>query len=242
MRYRHFVLFTGAFALSVVGVVACTTDPPAPAPAGTSGGTPSSSGTSGGTSGTSGGTSGTSGGTSGTSGGTSGGMVDSGGDGSAATFAVASTAYPEGGDIPKKYECVGGGGESKSPPLTWSGAPATTMSYAIVMRDLNYTPNGKPFIHWAIWDIPANVGLLPEGVEQTANPANVSGAKQAKFNDTVIGYFGPCSPSSVNTYEITLYAIPTGTLPGITTASTKIQAADAIDAAKIASAKLAGKS
>ncbi len=155
---------------------------------------------------------------------------------------MTSTAYTEGSTIPKKYECVSGGGESKSPPLAWSGAPATTMSYAIVMRDLNFTPNGKPFIHWAIWDIPSTAMGLPEGVEQTANPANVTGAKQAKFNDQVIGYYGPCSPSSVNTYEITLYAIPTATLGGVTTASTKIQAADAIEAAKVASTKLAGKS
>jgi len=116
------------------------------------------------------------------------------------------------------------------------------MSYAIVMRDLNFTPNGAPFIHWAIWNIPSALAVLPEGVAQTVEPANVSGATQAAFNAQVVGYYGPCSPSSVNTYEITLYAIPTAKVAGITGASTKIDAAAAIVGAASASAKLAGKS
>ena len=116
------------------------------------------------------------------------------------------------------------------------------MSYAIVMRDLSFTPNGKPFVHWVIWDIPGASKSLPEGVENTANPTNVAGAKQARFNASIIGYQGPCSPNSVNNYEITLYAIPTANMAGITTTTEKNAAADAIEAAKTASAKLTGKS
>jgi len=121
------------------------------------------------------------------------------------------------------------------------------MSYAIVMRDLDFVQNGAPFIHWVIWDIPSTTTSLPEGVAQTGQPANVPGAKQANFNQQVIGYYGPCSPNSVNRYELTLYAIPTATIAGITPAggqnpSTKIQAAAAIEAAKTASTKLQGKS
>ena len=47
----------------------------------------------------------------------------------------------------------------------------------------------------------------------------------------------PCS-----TYEITLYAIPTATMPGLTQQTAKGPAAQAIVDAAIASTKLAGES
>lgn len=119
-----------------------------------------------------------------------------------------------------------------------------TMSFALVMRDLNFKPppQNEPFIHWVIWDIPSSLTSLPEAVAATPNPPNVQGAKQAKFNALVTGYYGPCSLSSTNTYELTLYAIPQASISGITPATDKVEAAKAIEAAATASTKLSGKS
>jgi len=213
---------------------------------GTGGGSGAATGGAAGSGGSGGGQAGTggqsgSGGQAGSGGGAagSGGAVDGGGgQGGASGFALTSSAYTEGTMIPKKYECTSGGGQSVSPPLSWTAGPAGTQSYAIVMRDLDF--NG--FLHWVIWDIPGNLRALPENVQQVYQPSDPAGAKQAPFNGTVTGYYGPCSPSSVNTYELTIYAIPTATLAGLSQTSTKTQAADAIVAAATASAKLSGES
>jgi Raf kinase inhibitor-like YbhB/YbcL family protein len=166
--------------------------------------------------------------------------TDSNADVATGPFVVTSTAYTNGQKIPTKYECSSNGpGMNLSPPLAWSGAPAGTQSYAIVMRDLDFQ-NG--FIHWVIWDIPAGTQSLAENVEHVANPTTPAGAKQANFNGAITGYQGPCSPGGVNTYEITLYAIPTATVAGITPATAKAAAATAIVGAATATAKLAGES
>jgi hypothetical protein len=198
-------------------------------------------------SGTSGGPTADSGGTAEQDGSSSGNPADSGNttdtstaDSATGPLVVTSTAYANGQPIPTKYECSSNGpGMNVSPPLAWSGGPAGTQSYAIVMRDLDFQ-NG--FIHWVIWDIPASSLSLAENVEHAANPTVPAGAKQAAFNGSITGYQGPCSPGGVNTYEITLYAIPTATIAGITTATAKAAAATAIVNAATATAKLAGES
>jgi len=155
-------------------------------------------------------------------------------EGGAAAFALTSTAYTEGEVIPEVYECENGGGDNISMPLTWTAGPAGTLSYAIMMRDLDF--NGG-FEHWAIWDIPGNVLALPEDVEHVFEPADPDGAKQAGG-----GYLGPCSPNSVNTYELTVYAIPVATIPGLDQNSSKAEAEAAIVEAASASATLSGES
>src|SRR5262245_28233171 len=42
-----------------------------------------------------------------------------------ANFSLTSTAFQNGGSIPKKYTCQG---ENISPPLAWGGVPAGTQS------------------------------------------------------------------------------------------------------------------
>src|SRR5262249_36121416 len=149
----------------------------------------------------------------------------------------------QGATIPTKYECSSNGpGQNISPPLAWGSGPAGTQSYAIVMRDLDNIQGGQPFIHWAIWDIPGSVHSLAEGVEHAYQPQTPSGAKQAKFDNNITGYQGPCSPSSVNTYEITVYAIPTATMAGLNQQTTKINAAAAIVGAATATTKFSGES
>lgn len=164
---------------------------------------------------------------------------EGGGQGGGAAMMLTSTAFAEGMPIPEQYVCEGGGGDNISPPLSWTAGPAGTQSYAVVMRDLDYM-NG--FLHWVIWDIPATVTSLPEGVEGVFEPSDPAGAKQANFGAGVVGYFGPCSPSSINTYQFTVYAIGEATLPGLDQQSSIEEAADAVVAAEIASTTLSGES
>lgn len=159
-------------------------------------------------------------------------------------FALTSSAYEEGATIPLRYECgppivPDGPGENVTPALAWTDGPPGTMSYAIVMRDRD----AGNLVHWVLYDIPASVRSLPEGVASGHELASPAGAHQAEIQGSgYFGYFGPCSPGRVNTYEITVHALPSATLPGADRSITENAAAAAIEAAAIASATLSGES
>jgi Raf kinase inhibitor-like YbhB/YbcL family protein len=135
-------------------------------------------------------------------------------------FALESSAFENGAMLPAEHRCSG----TPSPPLRWSGAPADTKSFAVILRDLDFA-NG--YLHWIIYDIPATTTELPAGVPVGYEPSSPAGAKQA----TVIaqGYFGPCSIRSVNTYEFTLYALDVDTLSDFTETSVAADVAAGIE-------------
>lgn len=222
---------TGAAAVVAVTVMLCA------ASCGDDSGSGGSSSTAGGTTVTSS-TTGATGATT-TTGATTSSTTQSSTSTGSGAFELTSSVLMEGGTIPEEHECTSGGGQNVSPPLSWTAGPAGTMSYAIVMRDLDFMSG---FIHWVIWDIPSDVTSLPAGVEGVYQPSVPAGAKQAPFNAGTIGYFGPCSPNSVNTYEFTVYAVGTATIPGLDDQSTKQEAEAAIVGAAIGSATLSGES
>ena len=75
---------------------------------------------------------------------------------------VESTAFSQGGMIPSIYTCDG---KDVSPPLTWTGGPAGTKSYAIISDDPD-APGGT-WVHWVIYNIPASITSLPENLPKT---------------------------------------------------------------------------
>jgi Raf kinase inhibitor-like YbhB/YbcL family protein len=185
-------------------------------------------GNSAGSGGATGGTGGAAAGAGGSIAGGNGG-ASTGGSGGNAPFELVSTAFKEGAEIPLKYKCdkVNPQGENMSPPLSWGPGPAGTKSYAVVLMHLP-TPE-----HWVIWDIPAAVTSLPENIEHQPKPAMPAGAKQSYAmldGFTGSGYLGPC-PQAVGqpqTYQFTLYALDTETLPGLTDSSSPGEAANVV--------------
>jgi Raf kinase inhibitor-like YbhB/YbcL family protein len=120
--------------------------------------------------------------------------------GHAMSFAVESTAFAEGGTIPKKYTCHG---SDLSPELTWSGAPAGTQSLALIADDPD-APVGT-WTHWIVWNIPPQ-STLQEGVAKVETLSN--GALQGKNDFKGIGYGGPCPPAGKpHRYFFKLYAL-----------------------------------
>jgi Raf kinase inhibitor-like YbhB/YbcL family protein len=75
------------------------------------------------------------------------------------TFVLNSPAFRDGEAIPSRYTDEG---ENVSPPLEWSGAPAGTRSFALIMNDQD-APGGT-FYHWGVYDIMPERNLLPEGI------------------------------------------------------------------------------
>ncbi|WP_051385344.1 YbhB/YbcL family Raf kinase inhibitor-like protein [Actinokineospora inagensis] len=162
-----------------------------------------------------------------------------------AAFTLSSAAFANGGTIPKVHECTSGGGndpakKNQSPPLTWSGAPAAAKSYAIVMRDLD----NNNLIHWVIYDIPPSTTALPQNVDHAYKPSVPAGARQVYYRGSasLYGYQGPCSPTTVNTYEFVVYALNQASLTNLNTTSTTQTAARVIAAASLGTARTTGES
>lgn len=119
------------------------------------------------------------------------------------SFEIASTAFSNGGMIPKKFTCDG---PDVSPPLRWTGALAATRSFALIMDDPD-APVGT-WVHWVLYNLPANTTELPEGVEKQEQLAN--GATQGRNDFRRIGYGGPCPPPGTpHRYYFKLYALDT---------------------------------
>lgn len=117
------------------------------------------------------------------------------------SFTVKSTAFPNGGEIPKKYTCDDA---DLSPELTWDGVPAGTQSLALIADDPD-APMGT-WTHWLIWNIPAKATRLPEDAPKVNLLDN--GARQGGNDFKRVGYGGPCPPpGKPHRYYFKLYAL-----------------------------------
>ena len=118
-----------------------------------------------------------------------------------AAFKLTSSAFKNNEQIPRKYTCEG---QDISPPLKWEGYPAGTKSFALIVEDLD-APGGV-FTHWIMYNIPAGVSELKEGVKPVEELS--SGAMQGVNDFKKIGYRGPCPPpGKTHRYVFKLYAL-----------------------------------
>jgi Raf kinase inhibitor-like YbhB/YbcL family protein len=121
--------------------------------------------------------------------------------GGAMSFQISSTSFSPNGMIPKKFACEG---PDVSPQLSWSGAPAGTKTFALIMDDHD-APAGM-WVHWVLYNLPANAKELPEGVEKQEQIS--SEALQGRNDFRTIGYGGPCPPpGKPHRYFFKLYAL-----------------------------------
>ncbi len=154
-------------------------------------------------------------------------------------FKLSSSAFDAGKPIPRKYS---GEGNDVSPPLAWDGAPEGTKEFALICDDPD-APTPKPWVHWVIYGIAADVRQLPEGVKREPQLREPVAAKQGKNSwdsGATIGYRGPMPPPGHGThrYHFKLYAldIPLELAPS----ATKDQLLAAIKGHVLAEAELIG--
>ena len=112
-----------------------------------------------------------------------------------AKMRLASTAFDDGGTIPKRFTCSG---EDVSPPLGVGDPPARTRELALVVED----PDADRFVHWSVLRIAPDTtlidaGKVPAGAVQTENG----------FGDKRWG--GPCPPEDdePHRYVFAIYAL-----------------------------------
>ncbi len=112
-----------------------------------------------------------------------------------------STEFSGGSPIPVRYTCDG---PDVSPPLSWSDAPDGVVSFALICDDPD-APAGT-WVHWVIFNIPADADGLPEGVPTEGVLAD--GSVQGINDFRRVGYGGPCPPrGKPHRYYFKLYAL-----------------------------------
>jgi len=111
-----------------------------------------------------------------------------------ATLTLGSLAFGDREQMPRKFSCDGAG---VSPPLSWSGAPDGTRSFALIVED----PDAGGFVHWAVAGIPGDGQRLDE--DASGSGELVEGRNS--FGKT--GWGGPCPPSGEHRYAFMLYAL-----------------------------------
>jgi phosphatidylethanolamine-binding protein (PEBP) family uncharacterized protein len=112
------------------------------------------------------------------------------------SFMLTSPEVAADGLLPADYTCDGSGATL---PLAWTGAPAGTQAYALVMHHV--APDDVIKWYWILYNIPADVEGLPRNVSGVGTRGNncVNGRSE---------YAPPCSQGpGPKTYIYTLYAL-----------------------------------
>lgn len=133
------------------------------------------------------------------------------------SFRLTSSAFDHEGRIPPKYTCEG---PDLSPPLTWSGAPEGTKSFALIVDDPDAPDPAKPqrvYVHWVVYNIPPDTNHFDENAWRGKLP---SGAITGVNDWGREAWGGPCPPTGRHRYFFKLYALDT-TLTGLSSAKKK---------------------
>lgn len=145
---------------------------------------------------------------------------------------MTSSAFSAGETIPRKFTCDG---PDLSPKLTWNAPPAGTQSIAFIVDDPD-APVGT-WVHWVLYDLPADTRELLEGVAKQDQLA--SGARQGRNDFGKIGYGGPCPPAgNPHRYFFKLYALDAKL--GLKAGATKAEVERAMKGHILAQAELMG--
>lgn len=144
---------------------------------------------------------------------------------------LTSGAFKEGATIPEKYTCDG---EDISPQLSWIDVPEGVKSFALISDDPD-APMGT-WVHWVIYNIPAETRELPEGIKPDQQLPNSSLQGMTDFHR--IGYGGPCPPGGKHRYYFKLYAL--NTKLGLSSGASKKEVEKAMQGHILAQAQLMG--
>jgi len=147
-----------------------------------------------------------------------------------ATLAVESLSFARGVQMPVSLTCDG---DNHSPDVKIPPVPAATKNLVIVMDDLD-APFG--FVHWLVYDVPPSVRDIAEGASSAGQlpPQAAEGT-----NDFArLQYDGPCPPSGLHRYRLSLYAIDVSL--GLPPGETKGKLADAVRGHILARGQIVG--
>jgi hypothetical protein len=129
-------------------------------------------------------------------------LVMAGGAHTEEAMQITSPAFQDHKSIDPKYTCDG---QDISPPLEFSGVPEDAVGLVLVCDDPD-APAGI-WVHWVVFDMPADAEGLPENTPADGTLSNGSVQGTNSFGN--IGYGGPCPPGGEHRYIFKLFAIDT---------------------------------
>lgn len=120
-------------------------------------------------------------------------------------FTLTSDDFADGARLPHGQL----GGTDISPALSWSGAPADTVSYAVTCYDPD-APTGSGYWHWAVFNIPASVTSLPAGAGDDDLAGLPEGAVALRGDCGRRGFYGAEPPAGhgPHRYIYAVHAVP----------------------------------
>jgi hypothetical protein len=138
---------------------------------------------------------------------------------------LTSPSFSNGAPMPDALTCNGKG---RSPQLEWNSPPAGTQSFVLIARDLDSPLHWLlgPFVHWVMFDMPADQRQLQAGIPKQAQLTG--GARQIQNGLDEVGYSGPCPPGkSTHRYQFEVFALDTKLgLPAESSEKTIVKAMD----------------
>jgi Raf kinase inhibitor-like YbhB/YbcL family protein len=138
---------------------------------------------------------------------------------------IKSSAFANNGAIPREHTCEG---KDSAPPLSWSGAPAGTKSFALIVDDPDAPDPKAPkmtYVHWVLYDMPPTA----------TGPVK---ARHGRNDWKREGYGGPCPPIGRHRYFFKLFALDT--MLGDLKSPTKPQLLEAMKAHVLEQSELMG--
>jgi Raf kinase inhibitor-like YbhB/YbcL family protein len=117
---------------------------------------------------------------------------------------LTSPRFAHEGRIPRDFTCQG---RDVSPPLAWEDVPAGTHSLVLIVDDPDAPDPAAPrtvWVHWLLYNLPADLRALPEGVDPGTLPGGV-GVGRNDFRKSAWG--GPCPPVGRHRYYFRLTAL-----------------------------------
>ena len=162
----------------------------------------------------------------------------------ASALSLASPAFETGQPIPTRFTCDG---TDASPPLGWTGAPAGTSSFALIVHDPDAPDPAAPkrdWVHWVLYNLPAGTTSLAEGASGgTGRGAKVEalpeGTREGAHDGGGTGWSGPCPPKGRHRYMFELYALDVE-LPDLGRPATRADVERAMQGHVLAHAQLVG--
>src|SRR5580692_1027644 len=159
----------------------------------------------------------------------------------AGKFTVVSPDIGQGKTIAddQVFNAFGCKGKNLSPALFWSGAPAGTQSFAIMVHDPD-APTGSGFWHWVVYNIPAGTESIPAEAGDVKKKGMPVGSVQGRTDFGTFGYGGPCPPpGKVHHYHFRVFALKVPKLEVPTDATAALIGFN-VQANKLAEADLVG--
>jgi Raf kinase inhibitor-like YbhB/YbcL family protein len=109
---------------------------------------------------------------------------------------LTSPIFENGGAIPVKYTCDGGG---INPELQIQNVPSGAKSLALIMHDPD-APRPGGFTHWVVWNIDPETTIIKT---ESVPPKSIEGMNSAGNTN----YVAPCPHQGTHRYIFYLYAL-----------------------------------